>query len=122
MPPVEEQTAVDVVRSGLGDDVDDASRCTTVLCVRTGRDHLEFLDGIERDIDRRSLSTCLLTEESVVIIAAVETDVIEYPALAGKVYLVAVRSLRDTNAWREGEKVFELAAQDGSVFYGCLVN
>ena len=59
-----------------------------------GRDHLEFLDRFERDVDGGALAAHLLAEEAVVVVAAVEADVVEHAALAGEVDLVAVGPLR----------------------------
>ena len=77
-----------------------------------GRDHLELLDRVERDVDRRALAAHLLAEEPVVVVAAVEADVVEDAALAGEGDLVAVGPLHDADARRERQQVLELAAQD----------
>ena len=45
-------------------------------------------------------ATGLLAEEPVVIVAAIEADIIENAALAGEVDLVAVRALRDADTRR----------------------
>ena len=43
----------------------------------------------------------LLGEKAVVIIAAIQTDVVENAALAVEVDFITVRSLRDADAWRQ---------------------
>ena len=42
----------------------------------------------------------LLTEKAVVVIAAVEADVVEDAALAGEIYFVPIWSLNDADAGR----------------------
>ena len=84
-----------VVRAGLGDDVDHASGSAAELGRRAGGDHLELLDRVERDVDRGALAARLLAEEPVVVVAAVEADVVEDAALAGKADRVSVGSLDD---------------------------
>ena len=107
-----EQAAADVVRAGLRDDVDDAARRPPEFRVGAGRDHLELLHRFERDVDGRALPAHLLAEESIVVVAAVEADVVEHAALSREVDLVAVRSLDDADAGRQREQVLELAAED----------
>ena len=72
------------VGAGLGDDVDDAAGGAAELGGGAGGDHLELLDRVERDVDRRALAAHLLAEEAVVVVAAVEADVVEDAALAGE--------------------------------------
>src|SRR5438105_3881390 len=115
------QAAVHFIRTGLGDDVDDATGGATKLGVGAGRDYLEFLDCIQSDIDGRTLTTDLLAKKSVVIIAAIQTDVVECSALAGKVDLVAIRPLHDADAGSQGQQIFEFAAEHGSPANGSLV-
>ena len=83
-----------LVRARLGDDVDHAAGGAAELGVGAGRDDLELLDRFERDVDGGALAAHLLAEEAVVVVAAVEADVVEDAALAGEVDLVAVRPLR----------------------------
>ena len=92
------QAALHLVGARLGDDVDDAAGGAAELGVRAGGHHLEFLDRFERDVDRGALAAHLLAEEAVVVVAAVEADVVEDAALAGKGDLVAVRALDDADA------------------------
>ena len=68
-----------------------------------GGNHLKLLDRLERDVDRRALPADLLAEEPVGVVAAVEADVVEDAALAGEVYLVAVRPLHDRDVRRQCE-------------------
>ena len=56
------------------------------------------LHRVERDVDGRALAAHLLAEEAVVVVAAVEADVVEDAALAGERDLVAVRPLHDAHA------------------------
>ena len=118
---VVEETSVDVVGAGLGDDVDDAAAGAAELGVGTAGHDLEFLDGFERDIDGSALAAGLLAEEAVVVIAAIERDVVEDAALAVDVDLVAVGALHDADAGRKREQIFELAAEHGSGLDGLVV-
>src|SRR6185503_2779380 len=116
-----EQAAVRFVRTRLGDDVDDAAGRASVLRVGAGGDDLKFLDGIERDVDGGALAAHLLAEEAVVVVAAVEADVVEHAALAREIDLVAVRSLNDADATSERQQVLELAAENRRVGDGRFV-
>ncbi len=116
-----EQRAVRRVRARLRDHVDDAAGRAAELGRRAGRDHLEFLDRVERDVDRRALPAGLLAEEAVVVVAAVEADVVEDPALTGERDLVAIRPLDDADAWGQGEEILELAAEDRQCLHRSLV-
>src|SRR4030095_5428951 len=73
--------AVLLIGTRLGDHVDDTTRSAAELGGGAAGDHLKLLYGVERDIDRRTLATDLLTEETVVEVAAIETDVVEDAAL-----------------------------------------
>ena len=108
-----EHAAVWLVRPRLGDDVDDAACGPAELRRRTCRNHLEFLDRFQRDVDRRALAAGLFAEEPVVVVAAVEADVVEDPALAGKRDLVAIRPLDDADAGGQGEEILEFSAENG---------
>jgi hypothetical protein len=79
-----EDASLERVRSRLRDDVDDAAGRAAEFRGSAAGDDLELLDGIQRDVDRRALTTRLLAEESVVVVAAVEADVVEDAALTGK--------------------------------------
>ena len=104
--------AVQLVGARLGDDVDHAAGGAAELGVGAGGDHLELLDRFERDVDRGALAAHLLAEEAVVVVAAVEADVVEDAALPGEGDFVAVRSLHDADAGRERQQVLELASED----------
>jgi hypothetical protein len=110
---------VQVNGARLGDDVDDATGSTTALRVRAAGDDLELLDRVERDVDGHPLAADLLAEEAVVVVAAVEADVVENPALARKGDRVTVRpwttltpgvSVRKSSNFRPRMGVFSTAA------------
>src|SRR5580765_3374382 len=115
MPLIVKDTAVEIVCPRFGDHVDDPSSGSAVLSIRTRGDHLEFLHGIKSDVDRRTLTAGLLAKETVVIVPAVEADVVENATLACEIYFVAVRALCDGNTWRQRQKVFEFSAKDRCV-------
>src|SRR4029077_5524209 len=100
------------IRPRLGNDVDDAAGGSAKFRVRSRRDHLELLHGVERDVNRGALPAQLLAEHAVVVIAAVHTDVIENSALPVEVDLVAVGALDDSDTRSEGQEILEFAAQD----------
>ncbi len=116
-----EAAPVEGIAARLGDHVHDAASGSTELRRGAGRDHLEFLHRFERDVDRRALAACLLAEESVVVVAAVEADVVEDPPLACKGNLVSIRALDDADARCEGQHVLELAPENGNRFDGGLI-
>ena len=55
----------------------------------------------------------MFTEEAIVVVAAVEADVVEDAALAVDVDFVAVGALRDADAWGQSQQVFKFATEDG---------
>src|SRR5688572_2461012 len=71
-----EDTAVERVGARLGDDIDDAPGGAPEFRRCAGGDHLEFLHRFERDVDRRTLAAGLLAEEPVVVVPAVQADVV----------------------------------------------
>jgi hypothetical protein len=81
---------VEIVCPRFRDDVNDPSRGSAVLSIRTRGDDLKFFDRIKRNIDRSTLAARLLAEEAVVVIAAVEADIVEDTPLAGEIDLVTV--------------------------------
>src|SRR5437762_11511365 len=85
--------AVILIGAGLRDDIDDATGAAAELRVGAAGGDLKFLDGFQSDVDGRALTAHLLTEESVVVVAAVEADVVEDTALPVDIDLVAVRTL-----------------------------
>ena len=116
-----EERSLHVVGARLGHHVDDAAGGAAEFGRRAVGDDLEFLDRFEGDVDRGPLSADLLAEEAVGVVAAVEADVVEDPALAGEGDLVAVRSLHDADARGEGQEILELAAEDRCRLDGPLV-
>ena len=108
-----EQAAVGLIGARLGDDVDHAAGCPPELRRRAARNDLELADRLERDVDRRPLPAGLFAEEAVVVVAAVQADVVEGAALPGEGDLVAVRPLDDADARGEGQQILELPAKDG---------
>ena len=122
LEPLEvEQRAVRGVGARLRDHVDDAAGGAAELCRRAGRDDLEFLDRVERDVDGCALPSRLFPEEPVVVVAAVQADVVEDAALTRERNLVAVRALDDADAWCQGEEVFELPAENRQRLHRPLV-
>src|SRR5687768_15995482 len=86
---VMKQTAVEVVCARLGNHIDHAAGGSSKLRRRSCGNHLKFLNRLQCDIYSRTLATRLFAEEAIVVVAAIKTDVVEYPALAGKADLVA---------------------------------
>ena len=107
-----EEAAVKIVRARLGDHVDDAAGGAAEFRVGPTRHDLKLLHRLQRDVDRRALTAELLAEEPVVVVAAIEADVVVHASLAVEGDLVAVRSLDDAHAGSEGEEILELAAED----------
>src|SRR6266480_6951537 len=100
---------MDVIRSGLGDDVDYSSSRAPEFRIGAACHHLELLHRIQCNVDRRALPTLLLTEESVVVVSAVQAHVIKDSTLAIEGDLVAVGTLGNRDAGRQGKQVFKLA-------------
>ena len=86
----------------------------TKLCASSGRYDLEFFHCFERDVDRCSLTTKLLAEEAVVVVATIEAYVVEDAALSGEGDLIAIRSLNNAYSWGKSQQVFKLATQNRS--------
>ena len=63
----------------------------------------------------------MFAEEAVVVVASIETDVIEDSALAREIDLVAVGTLRDADAGRECQQVFKLSSENWCGAYCCFV-
>src|SRR5579859_5843814 len=104
---------MEFVRARLCNHVDHAAAGPPEFSVGTTGDYLELFNCFEGDIDGSSLAARLLAKEAVVIVPAIETDVVEDAALPVEVDLVAIRALNDAGAGRQGEKVLELAAKHG---------
>ena len=96
-----EQAPVHIVCTGFGDHVDHTARSAAELGAGAGSHDLKLPHGFHADIDCGPLASDLLTEESVVVVPAIEGDVVEYPALTSKVDLVAIRTLYDADSGRE---------------------
>src|ERR1041384_6375491 len=106
---------VDVVCARFGNHVDNAAGRAAKLRARSGRDDLKFLDGVERDVDGGPLPAGLLAEEPVIVVASVQTDVVEDTALSGEVDLVTVRPLSYAHARRQSEQILEFPAEHRKV-------
>jgi len=65
-----ETASVDLIRSGLGNDVDDSTSSAPEFRVCPACDDLKFLNRIERNVNCSTLSAELLAEEAVVVVAA----------------------------------------------------
>jgi len=72
-----------------------------------------ILYGFERDVNRGALAPHLFPKKTVVVITAVEADVVEDSALAIDVNFIAVGTLANADAGSQGEQIFKLAAKDG---------
>ena len=118
MPLEVKDTAVNFVGAGLGNDVYHSTGGAAKLGAGARGNHLEFLDGVHGDVNLRALAADLFAEEAVVVVAAVEADVVEDAALAVEGDFIAVRALHDADAGGEGEQVFKLAAQHRGGFNG----
>ena len=116
-----EHAAVQVIGSRLGDDVDDAPGGAAELRVGAAGHDLEFLHRLQRDVDGRALSAQLLAEEAIVVVAAVEADVVVHAALSAERNLVAIGALHDAHPGSEREQIFELPAEDGRRADGGLI-
>jgi hypothetical protein len=112
-----EQGSVEFVCAGLSDDVDHPARRTSELSRSTGSDDLKLLHCIEGDVDRSPLAARLFSEETVVVVAAVQTDVVKDPALPCEVNLIAVRALNDTHIGRKRKKVLKFTAENRRAVY-----
>src|SRR5437660_8532491 len=95
------------VGAGFRDDVDDASGAAAELRVGAARRDLKLLDGLQRDVNCGTLAAHLLAKESIVVVAAVEADVVEDAPLPVDVYFVAVRTLSDADAGGQCQQVFK---------------
>src|SRR5690348_13931380 len=114
-------TAVQLIGPRLRDHIHYAAGGTSELSGSSGCDDLELFDRVECDVDSGSLSSDLFPEEPVVVIAAVQTDVVVDSALAGEVDLIAIRTLHDANSRCERQQVFKLSSQNGSLIDGYVV-
>ena len=84
---------MDIVRSRLGDDVDNPSGRAPEFRIGAAGHYLELLHRVQRNVDRRALPALLLSEESVVVVATVQAHVVKDSTLAIEGDLVAVGTL-----------------------------
>ena len=84
---------MDVIRSGLGDDVDYSSSRASEFSIGPACHHLELFHCIQRDIDCSALTTLLLSKESVVVVTTIQADIIKDSALTVEVDLIAIGTL-----------------------------
>ena len=112
------QAAVYIVRPGFGDDVDYTAGRAAELGAGAGGHDLELPHGFHADVHGSPLASDLFAEESIVVVAAIEGNVVEDAALPGKVDLVAVRALHDADSGRECQQILEFAPEHGSVTHG----
>src|SRR5260370_14320254 len=116
-----EETAVNLIRAGLGDDVDDAARRAAKFRRGSRGDYLKLFHGIKRNVYSGALPAKLLSEKSVVVVTTVQTYVVEDAALAGESDFVAVRTLDNTYARGESQQVFKLSSQNWRRADRCFV-
>src|SRR4029077_503836 len=102
-PLVVEHASMHVVCPRLCDDVHAAARRPSKFRVRAARNYLEFFYGIQRNVDGRALTSHLFAEEAVVVIAAIQADVVENSALSVEVDLIPVGPLHDAHTRSEGQ-------------------
>src|SRR6202030_3129105 len=79
-PLILEKAPVELIGPRLRNDIDDAARCPAKFRVRTRGNDLKLLHGIQSDVDGRALSPHLLPEESIIVVAAIEADIVGDPA------------------------------------------
>ena len=109
------------VCTGLGNHVDDPTGGPAEFRGGSGCHYLKLFHGIERNIDRRALAAKLLSEEAIVVVAAIEAYVVEDTTLTGKGDFIAIRTLDDADAGREGQQVFKLSPQNrGRTYRGFI--
>src|SRR4029079_16600313 len=113
--------AVHLVRTRFGDDVDDAARRATALRIRSTGHDLELLHRLQRDVDRRALAAKLFAEEAIVVVAAIEADVVVHASLSTERDLVPVWPLDDAHPGSEREQIFKLASENGRRADGCFI-
>src|ERR1700682_4260214 len=105
------------IRPGLRNHIDDSASSTAEFRARSCRHYLELFHGVERNVDRRALSTKLLAEETIVVVTTIETYVVKDATLSGKCDLVSVRTLDYAYARCQRQQVFKLSSQNRSGTY-----
>src|SRR5260370_780802 len=106
------ETAVHTIGARLRDYVNNSASGTAEFSAGSCGYYLKFFNRFKSDIDRRALPAQLFAEEAVVVVSAIQTDIVENTTLSGKSDLIAVRSLNHAYSWRECQQVFKLAAQN----------
>ena len=71
---------------------------------------MKFLHSIERDIDSGALSANLLAKKAVIVIAAIQADVVVDSALSSEIDFVTIRTLDDAYARSKRQQIFELSS------------
>src|SRR6266852_190439 len=104
-----------IVCARFGNNVNDAPSRAPELRACSGRDDLKLFDGIKRNVYRCSLAARLFSEESIVVVASVKTDVVEDASLSGEVNLVAIGPLSNTHSRSQSEQVFEFPSEHRQV-------
>src|SRR5262249_40083151 len=95
---VEVGASVQVVRSRLGHDVDEARRGAAELAVGAVGHDDDLLDRVQVERKGRTLAAALLPEEGIVEVGPVDRDVVLDSLLAVDRQLVAVGALDDRDA------------------------
>ena len=109
--------AVELVGAGLGDHVDEAARTAPELRRGAVGHHLKFFDGVQAYREGRALAAALLAEERIVVIRAIDGDVVVDAFLAVDGNLIAVRTLHDRDSRRERDQAEEVAPVVRQVAY-----
>src|SRR5262249_45129641 len=112
---VVKQGAMQVIGTGLGDDVYNAAGSASEFGGCAAGHHLKLLNCIQGNVDGRALTACLFSEEAVVVITTVEADVVENATLAGKTDFVAVGALNHSHARSQGKQVLKFSSQHRSL-------
>ncbi len=110
-PLILKQAAVKVLGPGLGDHIHHPAASAAKLRVGAAGNYLEFPHGLERDVHSRALTARLFSKEAVVVVAAIERNVVENASLSIDVDLIAVRPLRNAHARSQCEQIFKLPSQ-----------
>jgi hypothetical protein len=114
--------AVEIVRSRLRDDVDEAGHGAAELGVRSVGDDDHLFHGIEVERKRRPLTAALLAEERIVEVRTIDRDVVRDAFLAVDRQLVTVGALHDGDAGGHLGELEEVAAVVRQAFDCFLVD
>src|SRR5436190_8010768 len=90
-----EDAAVHLVGAGLGDHVHNATAGAAKLSAGARGDHLEFFYCFQADVHGSALSSSLFTKEAIVVVAAIQADVVKDAALPIEIDLIPVWALHD---------------------------